>query len=1061
MPVDQAELKPLLRDDQTVLQIEQDDGGSEGSGARSTRATDEVHQAAAVGNARALEQLLWAKKDEIKKQDRSGSTPLHLAAKGIHLRCCEMLLKMSTKEVNIQDKLGNTPLMLALTTGNTSLEITKLLLSHKAKVDIANTAGQTPLHIAAEKGNVDICRILVEKDPTNINAVNKEKQTPLHFAAMNGNARVCSFLAEKGASVEARDVREYTPLHIAAKMGFTECCNQLIESGSSVDSTDKNGNTPLHLVLSARKNKVNCLKVLCENKAKVSAKNNKGETPLHIAQHAQNDMLMKLLSYEPDPFVRDVKGKTILHWAAARSGNKNLETLLKRETWKTQNLDSFINTQDVDRHTALHIAIKNGNEEACKILFRSGADGNVTCDCHGTALHIAAEYGLHDICDLLSKYVKVNSMNQDLETPLHLAAKEGHVKCCQTLISRKASLVAEVKDSKNIPLHLAAKNGKAACCRVMMQSQPGLVNRKNAEEKSPLHYAVERRSLECCKELVVPVTDIWNSSPNIPSAVKMAYDKRCLDIFAFLLLSENVVGKYPRQIDIDIQAILYEQIELENNYMVSTILESKFGEECLLPRHTPGDSHYSQNDNFRLLVQKMPLLAQKALDDWQQDCLDGSTTVEKKKFILHHLDEVYIQYDSSDESSKSPKSLTPIKDAYQKVLRDDGRLKPDVYLEGKVDHAWQMDHVLSWMLRYGREDLVSHPVVTHWLNYKWNTYVRYGHYISIILALLLAVLLTVFNSVSMDWAMMKTLFSAPITREMVCVNFTVGPEVVPFLREQGHSAHVLGWVITIVTIPLIIFEIYKIIRLRLRYFKTLTIIYCTCMVMSFLFVGNYTSCSFLTHIREDVQWLAGLAAIILAWLHLIVLAWTHPRNPFVFNFERFFRALLAIVPPVAIVGVAFFAVYEIGSKGSLTYVDEWQVFVNSLVSLPMMATAVVVGLAAFIYLDAVSSGPRKRDRSLDERNIRMTLDFDILYPFLRKRFYAYWINRAPKERSRGSLRNLWRILECRNDDDSTDSSWSKQDTEVKMQEMSKTLKNIEQMLKEKILNSSSLEKEKE
>lgn len=47
---------------------------------------------------------------------------------------------------------------------------------------------------------------------------------------------------------------------------------------------------------------------------------------------------------------------------------------------------------------------------------------------------------------------------------------------------------------------------------------------------------------------------------------------------------------------------------------------------------------------------------------------------------------------------------------------------------------------------------------------------------------------------------------------MVCVNFTVGPEVVPFLREQGHSAHVLGWVITIVTIPLIIFEIYKIIR---------------------------------------------------------------------------------------------------------------------------------------------------------------------------------------------------------------------------------------------------------
>ncbi|XP_063599014.1 uncharacterized protein LOC134775437 [Penaeus indicus] len=302
--------------------------------------------------------------------------------------------------------------------------------------------------------------------------------------------------------------------------------------------------------------------------------------------------------------------------------------------------------------------------------------------------------------------------------------------------------------------------------------------------------------------------------------------------------------------------------------------------------------------------------------------------------------------------------------------------------------------------------------------------------------------------------MMATQFSVPITREMVCVNFTIGPEVVPYMREQGRAAHTLGWIITVFIILLMIFEIYKITRLRLRYFKTLTIIYWMCMVMSFLFVGNYTSCSFETYIREDIQWLAGLAAIILAWLHLLVLAWIHPRNPFVFNFKRFFRAVLAIVPPLAIVGVAVHAVHEIGSKGSLTYSDKWQVLVNSLVSVPMMATAVVVGLAAFIYLDAVSSGPRKRDRNLTEGNIWMTLDFDILYPFLRKRFYANWICKTPKERARDSFKNLWRILECRNDDDSKDSSWRElKDTEAKMQEMSITLKNIEQMMKKRINES--------
>lgn len=46
---------------------------------------------------------------------------------------------------------------------------------------------------------------------------------------------------------------------------------------------------------------------------------------------------------------------------------------------------------------------------------------------------------------------------------------------------------------------------------------------------------------------------------------------------------------------------------------------------------------------------------------------------------------------------------------------------------------------------------------------------------------------------------------------MVCVNFSVGPEVLPYMWEQGHFAHVLGWVITVFIILLMIFEIYKII----------------------------------------------------------------------------------------------------------------------------------------------------------------------------------------------------------------------------------------------------------
>lgn len=76
--------------------------------------------------------------------------------------------------------------------------------------------------------------------------------------------------------------------------------------------------------------------------------------------------------------------------------------------------------------------------------------------------------------------------------------------------------------------------------------------------------------------------------------------------------------------------------------MVSTILDSRFGEECLLPQRNPGDSHYSQNNNFRLLVQHLPLLAQKVLDACSP--VREHEAEEESKLIVHLLDEVYIPF---------------------------------------------------------------------------------------------------------------------------------------------------------------------------------------------------------------------------------------------------------------------------------------------------------------------------------------------------------------------------------------------------------------------------------
>ena len=57
--------------------------------------------------------------------------------------------------------------------------------------------GQTPLHVAADRGQLEICRLILdiveEKNPANL----KEGATPLHLAATQGHLEVCKLFLDR------------------------------------------------------------------------------------------------------------------------------------------------------------------------------------------------------------------------------------------------------------------------------------------------------------------------------------------------------------------------------------------------------------------------------------------------------------------------------------------------------------------------------------------------------------------------------------------------------------------------------------------------------------------------------------------------------------------------------------------------------------------------------------------------------------------------------------------------------------------------------------------------
>jgi hypothetical protein len=118
--------------------------------------------------------------------------------------------------VNLCNERGDTLLMLASYYGN--LDITRLLLEHRADPERTNDRGQTPLAGAAFKGDIVVAKLLLDYG-ARVDGKGPDGRTALMTAAMFDQLEVVKLLVERGASTESRDARGFTALDYARAMG--------------------------------------------------------------------------------------------------------------------------------------------------------------------------------------------------------------------------------------------------------------------------------------------------------------------------------------------------------------------------------------------------------------------------------------------------------------------------------------------------------------------------------------------------------------------------------------------------------------------------------------------------------------------------------------------------------------------------------------------------------------------------------------------------------------------------------------------------------------------------
>lgn len=135
------------------------------------------------------------------------------------------------------------------------------------------------------------------------------------------------------------------------------------------------------------------------------------------------------------------------------------------------------------------------------------------------ALYVAARGGHLKVCDLLISHgALLNIRDHNRRVPLHVAAGNGHVEVCKLLIGKGANLEAAALNKLKTPLHFAAEKGHLEVCNLLISAGANVngspVHMRYTCRFKPLDLAVAEGHLKVCELLLSKGADPNAGMPN-------------------------------------------------------------------------------------------------------------------------------------------------------------------------------------------------------------------------------------------------------------------------------------------------------------------------------------------------------------------------------------------------------------------------------------------------------------------------------------------------------------------------------------------------------------------
>ncbi|XP_014785902.1 ankyrin repeat and SOCS box protein 3 [Octopus bimaculoides] len=292
----------------------------------------------------------------------------------------------------------------------------------------------------------------------------------------------------------------------AARVGDVCALQTLLTQGRPVDVRDNRGWEPLHEA--AFWNNTGCLQVLLHRgKVDVNVQSFAGETPLLLAaRKGHYQCVSALLHCGADPNLTTPEGLSPL--------------------WEAVTARSF---------------------PCVNLLVDKGADIENKNYTQATSLHQAVDLNVVQIVNFLLKAgANIDVVDENLLTPLFMAAQRGNYECLKLLLEKsveegKSHLVDASAFDNATPLLVAAQQGHTSCVELLISyhANPNLFT-SDPEPVCPLQSAIVCNNLECVKLLykVTKIEEIHKKCFSEWFPLPLSLDLSHQSILQFLLLDD-------------------------------------------------------------------------------------------------------------------------------------------------------------------------------------------------------------------------------------------------------------------------------------------------------------------------------------------------------------------------------------------------------------------------------------------------------------------------------------------------------------------------------------------